>query len=319
MDNITRKLITSFMDFFNSIYLQKFMVDDTTGELVPRRTYKVPVQYAARDKFIDVLQSSSARKMMPAEDSIAPVELQWILPRISVYLNGVVYDTERHLNKLNKITSGEQFLYAPVPYNLEIEVSTISKTQNESYQIMEQILPYFAPGMSIDVKVINDTPESIPIILNSVSFDYNTDLPEAEERLHIVNYSYTMRANYYIPPKASNKILHVNASFNNLNIDPFDTLFEQYLSNASNPFPNRTSVAASNLKNDLIKWTLQDKGNWDKDSKYKIYDLINYDDYKYVYIGDGKTNPEPTVDANWQYQWTMLNVINKLGFNVTIH
>lgn len=210
--HISRKLLTAFMDFLNGIYIEKYSWDETLQDFVPRARYKVPVQFSGREKLMQINESSSARKVLPIENSLAPVEMQLIVPRIAVNLTGVVFDSDRHTNKMNEIRLQVGKIYAPVPYNLELEVSTITKTMDDSFQILEQIVPFFASTMSLDVNTYLDIVESIPVALTSVTFDFPQELAETDDRLFEMSFFFSIRANYYLQRKSSTLIRHATAN-----------------------------------------------------------------------------------------------------------
>ena len=196
-NKITRKLLVALME-----WLSKTTVSRPDG-----RVLSVPIQYCSHQKFLQIMKSASARKNMDLEANTSPVEQQWILPRISVNLTGIVFDTTRHINKTNQIQSGTgEMVYAPVPYNLEIEVSAVSKTMDDAFQIMETIIPYFGPGMSLDVKLYQTNSESITLTLNNLSFDFPSEVDEFSERLFTISYYFTIRANYYRQPRTLSRI-----------------------------------------------------------------------------------------------------------------
>jgi hypothetical protein len=114
------------------------------------------------------------------------------------------------------VAQGASTMYMPVPYNLELEMTSITKSLDDSFQIMEQIIPYFTPAMSLNVNAYQDVIESIPVTLNSVSLDFPQDVPEADERLYQVSYFFTIRANYYMQKKDRSVIEHIRANIFNV-------------------------------------------------------------------------------------------------------
>ena len=210
--NLTRKYIIGFLEGFDNLTVEKMQWDVVTSAFTQRKVIPVPVTFFSKEKLLQILQSSSARKNMDMESNNAPVELQIILPRVAATLQGIVYDTERHLNKTHKIhpsLNPEEFVYAPVPYSIEIEVSTLSRTLDDAFQMMEMILPQYTPTRSMDIKIL-DIATSIPISLNSVSFDFPQEIVEEEERLYTVSYYFTIRAEYYNISKLAKRILKID-------------------------------------------------------------------------------------------------------------
>jgi hypothetical protein len=312
-NNSTRKLLLAFMDFFTDISIERYNPDFTS-----RRLQKVPVSYIQTDKWLQIYNSSSARKQMDLEANIAPVEMQWIIPRLSVNLINVLFDTARHYNKIKQIQLADgTMVFAPVPYNLEIELCSITKNLDDSFQIMEQILPYFSPGMSIDVNVIENNPESIPITLNTVSFNFPEEIAEAEERLYIVTYGFTMRAQYYFPNVNQSRIEHstINVSATNIVIDSTQTLFTQYVQNALTPI-NPNPMPEDVYRPDTLKVTLTRKGTWSSTGVYTNYDLVTYNGNRFVWIGGSWTNVEPG-KSGWEKVWTLETIISGVGMGST--
>ena len=86
------------------------------------------------------------------------------LPRMSFEFTGVQYDPTR------KSTQTQQFVvkdpttgsnvkrgYLPVPYNMQLELSIMTKLNDDALQITEQILPYFQPAYQIPIKFLGST------------------------------------------------------------------------------------------------------------------------------------------------------------------
>lgn len=258
--SITRMVATALMDFFGRISIEKFQTISVSGDdvFVQRKVIPVPIQWATREKWVEIVRSSAGRKAMdPAVRDMNPVEMQWILPRISCNLTGLTFDASRRLQKTQQITdyintSGDSIgtTYTGAPWTLDFEVATIARHLDDNLQIMEQILPYFAPTMSLNLNLFdNRVSESIPITLTSVSMDNPTDLPEFEERVFTNIYSLQVKLNYYMMKRIQGYIKQVTANLQNgnevLRIDKtwieaqqrVQTKFTYYIDNASRPNP----------------------------------------------------------------------------------
>jgi hypothetical protein len=91
---------------------------------------------------------------------------------------------ERGTNqKLSFISSTEQKIQTPTPYNIEFELIIIHNYISEGNQILEQILPYFAPYNMTTINI----PEAgitfdMKVVLNGVSEDQEFNLPEDDYR-----------------------------------------------------------------------------------------------------------------------------------------
>jgi len=258
---ITRMVATSMMDFFSRISIEKFKTISVSGDEIfaQRNIIPVPIQWATREKWVEIVRSSASRKAMnPSVRDLNPVEMQWVLPRISCNLTSLSYDESRRLTKTQQVPDYTHSVnnktgkvYTPAPYNLTFEVSTISRHLDDNLQIMEQILPYFAPTMSLSLNLYdNRETESVPITLNSISMDNPTDLPEFEERIFTNIYTFTVKINYYMMKKLQSFITSITTNFQSgsqivqISKDwiesqqKFSIKFNEYLANANrvNPF-----------------------------------------------------------------------------------
>jgi hypothetical protein len=171
---ILRKTVIGFGTLFNNIEIRQ---TNNQGDVVS--VLKVPLAYGPIQKFLARVEQQPNLN--------TPVQI--ILPRMSFEFTGLSYDTTR------KLTTTQTFLsksvtdstdirktYMPVPYNMDFELSIMTKLNDDILQIVEQILPYFQPSYTLTINLIDSIGEKrdIPIILNNVSMqddyegDYNT-------------------------------------------------------------------------------------------------------------------------------------------------
>ena len=61
----------------------------------------------------------------------------------------------------------------PVPYNVNIRLSIMTKLNEDALQIVEQILPYFQPHFNLTINLVEQIGETrdIPMVLNSIQMD----------------------------------------------------------------------------------------------------------------------------------------------------
>lgn len=203
---IIRKTIVGFGTLFNNVELRR---TDKSGNIV--QTIKVPLAYGPREKFLARLDAE------PQLDGRAEAQIQ--LPRISFEMKGISYDPSRKLSPVNICTtpkSGDTKAvytqYSPVPYNIDFELNIISKNNDDSVQILEQILPYFQPVFNISIKLVDTTSEvkDIPIILNNVGMqdDYEGDFRKRRALIHTL--SFVAKTYLYGPVATSDVIRTVN-------------------------------------------------------------------------------------------------------------
>jgi len=160
-NEIFRKTIISFGTLFNDITIKQ--TDSTV---------KVPLAYGPTQKFLARLEESPDLNKRTA----------MTLPRMSFEFTGLQYDSSRKVTTTQQITvkdpttgqgSKTKKAFMPVPYNMQFELSVMTKLNDDALQIVEQILPYFQPSYNLTVQLVETIKEKrdIPIILESVTMD----------------------------------------------------------------------------------------------------------------------------------------------------
>ena len=184
----TRKAVVAFGGLFSKLFIT---TKDNAG--VTARITQVPVAYAPKEKFIVRLQ----------QDPTLNEDLNVKLPRLSFEIGSMSYDPARKLNKIHSIkgVGGSTYQYTPVPYDLRFELNSYARNSEENLQIMEQILPYFTPELTISLKMQADPEivQDIPLILENIQTNDNYDGSFEDFRMIITTYSFRMKLNYYGP------------------------------------------------------------------------------------------------------------------------
>jgi len=216
---IFRKSIIAFGTVFNNIIVKRKKpgVDKPTGK-DSLEAYKVPIQYGPYQKYLAIIA---------AEPNAERQQLQIALPRISFEIRGLSYDSTRKLvptqfaktvpaagsDEERSAVQFSQFL--PVPYNLEIELSILSKNQDDGLQIIEQILPNFHPSLNISIEVIDQTHEErdIAIVLNNIGYtdDYVGDYTKRRTLIWTLNF--TVKTYLFGPVDAQKDIRKITLDY----------------------------------------------------------------------------------------------------------
>ena len=205
---IIRKSIVAFGALFSNIQIDRKDEGSVDGKTVQR--LKVPVAYAPKEKWIIRID----------EDPSLTNHVYTVLPIVSFEITGMNYDVSRKLNRINQISCYQDGAMtgtrAPAPYNLDISMYVISKTQEDALQIVEQILPYFNPEYTLSVKVIPETNTimDVPVVLNNVSIqdDYEGDFQT--RRFVTYTLQFTMKVNVFGPVADNNVIAQTNINVN---------------------------------------------------------------------------------------------------------
>jgi len=180
---IIRKTIISFGTLFNDVHIRH---SDGDGNSVS--DMKVPLAYGPVQKFLaKITQQSELNK---------PIQIT--MPRMSFEMTSVQYDSTRKTSLIQTFKTCDdgskvKKVFMPVPYNIGFELNILSKLNDDSLQILEQILPYFQPHFNLTVDLIDSIGEKrdIPIILESVSFqdDYEGNFDTRRSLIHTLQFT----------------------------------------------------------------------------------------------------------------------------------
>lgn len=191
---IIRKCIIGFGRLFSDIYIDRKLGDPVSGEQQQR--IHVPLAYAPKEKWLVRVQ----------QDPTLENHVYTTLPRMSFEIIAYTYDSLRKINRLQSVKSqGEadtaNFVRTPVPYNMDMSLYVITKTQEDALQILEQILPYFTPEYTLSLKAVDnmDIEMDVPIVLNSivVSDEFEGDFQTRRFVIHTINFQ--MKLNLFGP------------------------------------------------------------------------------------------------------------------------
>ena len=163
-NEIFRSVIIGFGSMFNGIEIQHKNESDNSIS-----TLKVPLAYGPTQKFLArIEQQANLNK-----------STQMSLPRMSFEFTDLQYDPTRKSTQTQqfvvKNSSGSEIKkgYVPVPYNMTIQLSIMTKLNDDMLQIVEQILPYFQPSYNLPINFLGDFKEKrdIPIQLEGISME----------------------------------------------------------------------------------------------------------------------------------------------------
>ena len=195
-----RNVSVVFGSVFSNIHVRKYKKD---GSIDETSSTLVPIAYSAKEAYSLWIDQS-----MRTPDSSSEVNIK--LPRMSFEMTGLQAVPERGMN-VNVPIHGRTIFQdgkvvksrSPIAYSFEFTLTIWSKNMDDSIQILDQILPMFAPEISVKMKesfhinLVND----VKIVLSSISKgdNYQTIL---ENRLINWDLSFTVYANI-LPPKTA--------------------------------------------------------------------------------------------------------------------
>lgn len=188
-NRIIRNITLAFGDIFSNITCVRYNPDDSEQE-----RFLVPLEYAAKEMYVRRLSDPDLNK-----------KVMITLPRMSYELTGLSYDASR-----KQITNTKQFVqngsnvtsqYMPVPYDFDFSLYLYVRNIEDANQIIEHILPFFAPDYTIKVNMIPEmgVVKEVPIILKSTDFniDYEGSHEDNETRIIIWTLTFTVKGFVY--------------------------------------------------------------------------------------------------------------------------
>ncbi len=187
---IIRKTVVAFGTLFNDVHIRH---QDASGKDISE--IKVPISYGPRQKFL-------ARIQQQPELSKAT---QITLPRMSFEVNNISYDPSRKsgVTQTFKAKDGKKLkkVFMPVPYNLGFELNILTKLQDDSLQILEQILPFFQPGFNLSIDLVKQIGEKrdVPMVLENIAFQDDYEGNFETRRALIYTLSFTAKTYMFGP------------------------------------------------------------------------------------------------------------------------
>lgn len=193
------RYLVAFGSFFSGIEVRR---DDASGTEVQRLV--VPIEYGPKERWLARL----------VQDPDFKQGVGIIVPRMAYEITGINYEGERHLNSLNTMTFPTQEagqlarLYVGVSYNLNLSLDILVKLQQDGFQIVEQIFPYFTPDLTFRMQPIEELGffDQIPLTLTSVSCADNYDGDFEHRRAIIWSLGFSMKVNFYGPVRNQRRI-----------------------------------------------------------------------------------------------------------------
>ena len=189
-NRIIRKLVTGFGNLFNDITLVRYNPDNSEAQRM-----LVPIVYAAKEMYVKRLE----------DDPNLDKKIQTTLPRMSFEMMGLSYDSSRKQNtnikNFAQTTTGVVAQYNPVPYNFDFNLYLYVRNIEDGTQIIEHIIPYFAPDYTIKLNLVPEMGviKEIPIILNNATseIEYEGDAHTVETRMVIWTLNFTVKGFIY--------------------------------------------------------------------------------------------------------------------------
>lgn len=178
-----RRYIVLMGDLFSHVQVAKKR-EDTGVKYV-----KVPITYASKEKFMSQLgkwtavQNIPNPQMTPQERAAQKAKIETVLPRMNLHLVDMMYNSQYKTALQNhsqaRYERGDPrktiSQYAPTPVKMIFELGIYTRHQDEMFQIIEQIMPYFQPHFNTTITELytNDIQfkRDIRIVFQSLAMD----------------------------------------------------------------------------------------------------------------------------------------------------
>lgn len=171
--------------------------------------YVVPLRYKQKSKL--VIERETANTEVIINNGLS----------MSYELIDIRFANERTVNTLLDIEYGEtNYSYNRIPYDYFFKLYINAKTMDDALNVLEQIIPYFAPHLTIridDDDVFKNT--DLPIILTDVSHDVTNNLGELNSTTREINFelSFTVAGYVYRNTEGGSLIDRTNIVFKEIN------------------------------------------------------------------------------------------------------
>lgn len=194
------KVTKAFGSLFKNIYVTR----SQNGQEVERML--VPISYANRHSYIQ------RKEQQPNLEDDIFVEAKF--PRMAFQIVGMNYDSSRKLNTIHRHRSDQatqstrNSAYQSVPYNVVYELLVVAKHVTDANQIIEQILPYFAPSYTVTIASVPEMgyTEDLVIELQSVNFQDNYQEEMSTQRIVQFSLTFVARTHFH-GPVAQSKLI----------------------------------------------------------------------------------------------------------------
>jgi hypothetical protein len=243
---ILRRTVVSFGSLFNEISIKH---TDNSGNV--KSVIKVPLAYGPTQKFLARLEQSP--------DLNKPVQIT--LPRMSFEFTGLIYDPTR------KSTTTQTFIaksavdgtetkkvYLPVPYNMQFELSIMSKLNDDALQIIEQILPFFQPAYSMTIELVDIINEKrdIPVVLENITMQDDYEGNFTTRRVLIYTLRFTAKTYLFGPVSSATKDIIKKATIGYITGGTTDSPTREIVYSAEpRAIKNYTGIIVTNLSKDI--------------------------------------------------------------------
>jgi hypothetical protein len=176
----TWNITVALLHMFNNMTINRF---DNSGNIV--KTIDVPISFGPMEKTYQFRKEQESGQ-----------QYYLSLPRIAFTMNGLTFaadraraleETREWLSEYVNIGDSEDTLFQdfqPTPWNYHFTLYIRTTLMEDFSQIVENILPYFAPKNMLRVKEFSflNVERDLPVVMDGVNIEFSEDMDETQMR-----------------------------------------------------------------------------------------------------------------------------------------
>lgn len=214
-----RTVTVVFGSLFDNIYVRKYHPD---GSVVEGSRRKVPIIFSEKTQYYTWIDN----KMRRPDDG---TKVGLALPRLSYELTGLAPDEQRQLNPhlyragSPQYTSDSPFSnkeHSPAAYVFNYTLTLWTNDMDTTIQVLEQILPYFKPEVSVKVKEEKTLPimNDVHVVFMGISKQDNYTEGFEVNRFIQWDMEFAVYSNIWTPSSEGKIIREIVIDINDANI-----------------------------------------------------------------------------------------------------
>jgi hypothetical protein len=228
----TKAFVTAFGSIFNGVSIEKLNLDGTRAQL-----YEIPVDFSPKNKWLT---------MVSERPDYTSNQLQMTLPRLAFEINDMKPNMSRKIGfngtyMIGSLNNGQKTkIPNPMPIDLTVSLYAITKDNEDMFQIIEQIVPFFQPCLVMNINLLPEFNifKDIQISLNGWNTEDNYTGSPDEQRLIQTTFTFTVPMYYFGPISDSGSVIkEISVSLNSEK-----GIYETYNAKVNPPTANSSSV-----------------------------------------------------------------------------
>ena len=205
-----RNITIAFTDLFNDLVVKRL---NDSG--IVEKEIEVPIKFGPVNKFQQIIKETESGKQYYVS-----------LPSLAVTLDGMTYASDRvtgayeeryfhdadvGLDNLTDFITDVQ----PTPYDYSYTLHVLSESMDDFSQIMENILPYFNPELTLRVKEFDflNWERDLEVVQNGITTEFLEPQAENEKRYVNGSISFIVKGYMYRPVTSAKVIKEIQSKY----------------------------------------------------------------------------------------------------------